>query len=74
MLLLAPLSQAAAQPYSVGVEAWGQLDPNMGLIIVEGSARKYPYVDAEALIWAGAGTPQFGLRGNEMTFEALVVS
>ena len=46
----------------------------MGLIIVEGSARKYPYVDAEALIWAGAGTPQFGLRGNEMTFEALVVS
>jgi hypothetical protein len=74
LLLLAPLSQAAAQPYSVGVEAWGQLDPNTGLIIVEGSARKYPYVDAEALIWAGAGAPQFGLRGNEMTFEALVVS
>ena len=74
MLLLGPLPPAAAQPYSVGVEAWGQLEPNMGLIIVEGSARKNPYVDAEALIWAGAGTPQFGLRGNEMTFEALVVA
>jgi len=58
----------------VGAELWGQLDPNVGLIILEGSTRKYPYVDAEALIWGGAGSPQLGLRGNEATFEALVVS
>jgi hypothetical protein len=74
LLLLAPLPQAAAQPHSVGAELWGQLDPNVGLIILEGSTRKYPYVDAEALIWGGAGSPQFGLRDNEATFEALVIS
>ena len=74
LTLLAPLSQAAAQPHSVGVEAWGQLDPNNGLIVVEASTSKYPYVDAEALIWGGAGSPQYGLRGNEFTFEALVAT
>jgi hypothetical protein len=58
----------------VGAELWGQLEPNVGLIIVEGSTRKYPYVDAEALIWGGAGSPQLGLRDNQATFEALVVS
>ena len=58
----------------MGVEAWGQLDPNVGLIVVEGSTRKYPYVDAEALIWGGAGSPQYGLRDNEFTFEALVAT
>ena len=74
LLLLAPLPRAAAQPHSVGVELWGQLDPNVGLVILEGSTRKYPYIDAEALVWAGAGSPQFGLSGNEATFEALVVA
>ncbi len=73
-LLFASLSPAAAQPHSVGAELWGQLDPNVGLIIVEASTRKYPYVEAEALVWGGAGSPQFGLRGNEATFEALVVT
>ena len=58
----------------MGAELWGQLDPNVGLIILEGSTRKYPYVDAEALIWGGAGSPQYGLRDNEATFEALVIS
>ena len=74
LLLLAPLSQAAAQPHSVGAELWGQVDPNVGLFIVEGSTRKYPYVDAEALVWGGAGSPQYGLRDNGATFEALIVS
>jgi hypothetical protein len=74
LALLAPLPGASAQPHSVGAELWGQLDPNVGLIILEGSTRKYPYIDAEALIWGGAGSPQLGLRGNEATFEALVVS
>jgi hypothetical protein len=74
LTLLTPVSKAAAQPHSVGAELWGQLDPNVGLIIVEASTRKYPYVDAEALIWGGAGSPQYGLRDNEATFEALVVS
>ena len=74
LLLLAPLSQAAAQPHSVGAELWGQVDPNVGLFIVEGSTRKYPYVDAEALIWGGAGSPQYGLGGNEFQVEALVAA
>ena len=74
MVFLAPLPRAAAQPHSVGAELWGQLDPNVGLIILEGSTRKYPYVEAEALIWGGAGSPQYGLRDNQATFEALVVS
>lgn len=69
-----PATMASAQPHSVGAELWGQLDPNVGLIILEGSTRKYPYVDAEALIWGGAGSPQFGLRDDEATFEALVIS
>jgi len=74
LLLSSQSSTAAAQPHSVGAELWGQLDPNVGLIIIEGSTRKYPYVDAEALIWGGAGAPQFGLRDNEFTFEPLVIS
>ncbi|MBT8464940.1 MAG: hypothetical protein KJO57_09650, partial [Deltaproteobacteria bacterium] len=74
LAILAPSSPALAQPHSVGVEAWGQLDPNVGLIVVEGSTRKYPYVDAEALVWGGAGSPQYGLRDNEFTFEALVAT
>ena len=65
---------ASAQPHTLGAELWGQLEPNVGLIVLEGSTRKYPYVDAEGLIWAGAGTPQFGLRDNQMTVEALVLT
>ena len=67
-------SQAAAQPHTLGAELWGQLEPNVGLIVLEGSTRKYPYVEAEGLVWAGAGTPQFGLRDNQMTVEALVLT
>ena len=70
----APLAPASAQPHSVGAELWGQLEPNVGLIVLEGSTRKYPYVEAEGLVWAGAGTPQFGLRDNQMTVEALVLT
>ena len=73
LALLTPLPKAAAQPHSVGAELWGQLDPNVGLIILEGSTRKYPYVEAEGLIWGGAGSPQYGLD-NDATFEALIIS
>ncbi len=72
--LLVSSTKAAAQPHSLGAELWGQLEPNVGLIVLEGSTRKYPYVEAEGLIWAGAGTPQFGLRDNQMTVEALVLN
>ena len=58
----------------MGAELWGQIDPNVGLFIVEGSTRKYPYVDAEALIWGGAGSPQYGLRDDEFQVEALVAA
>ena len=43
-------------------------------MVIEGSSRKYPYVDAEGLIWAGAGTPQFGLRDNTFRAQALVLT
>jgi hypothetical protein len=65
---------ATAQPHSLGAELWGQLEPNVGLIVIEGSTRKYPYVEAEGLVWAGAGTPQFGLRDNQFRAEALVLN
>jgi hypothetical protein len=67
-------SSAAAQPHSLGAELWGQLEPNVGLIVLEGSSRKYPYVDAEGLVWAGAGSPQFGLRDNVLRAEALILT
>ena len=44
------------------------------MLVIEGSSRKYPYVDAEGLVWAGAGTPQFGLRDNQLTAEALILA
>jgi hypothetical protein len=70
----APIGRAAAQPHTLGAELWGQLEPNVGLLVLEGSSRKYPYVDAEGLVWAGAGAPQFGLRDNVMRVEALVLT
>ncbi|MBW2189790.1 MAG: hypothetical protein JRG93_09415 [Deltaproteobacteria bacterium] len=64
----------SAQPHRVGAELWGQLEPNAGLIILEGSSRKYPYIDAEALVWGGAGATQLGSSDNDATFEALVMT
>jgi len=65
---------ASAQPHRLGAELWGQLEPNAGMIILEGSSRKYPYIDAEALVWGGAGATQLGLSDNQATFEALVMT
>ncbi len=64
---------AHAQPHRLGAELWGQAGPNYGLLLVEGSTRKYPYVDAEALVWGGVGAPQFGFD-TAATFEALIVT
>lgn len=72
--LLLPASNSQAQPHRLGAELWGQLDPNMGLIILQGSSRLYPYIDAEAMIWGGAGASQFSLNDDAFTFEALVVA
>lgn len=73
-LVGAPASSATAQPHTLGAELWGQLAPNAGLIVLEGSSRKYPYVDVEGLVWAGAGAPQLGLRDNVLRAEALVLA
>ncbi len=64
---------ARAQPHRVGVELWGQANPNYGLLILEGSTRKYPYVDAEALIWGGIGASQLGFD-DSADIEALVIA
>jgi len=74
LLVVAAAAPAAAQPHTLGAELWGQLEPNVGLIVLEGSSRKYPYVDVEGMVWAGAGTPQFGLRDDVMRVEALVLA
>jgi hypothetical protein len=68
------VSTTSAQPHRLGAELWGQLEPNAGMIILEGSSRKYPYIDAEALVWGGAGATQWGLSDNQATFEALVMT
>jgi len=73
-LLILPVSRTQAQPFRLGAELWGQLDPNAGLIIVQGSSRKYPYIDAEALVWGGAGATQYDLSDDAFTFQALVVA
>ncbi|MGB5811173.1 MAG: hypothetical protein WBG86_11620 [Polyangiales bacterium] len=65
--------EASAQPHRLGVELWGQANPNYGLVIVQGSTRKYPFVDAEALVWGGVGASQTGFD-TDPTFEALVVT
>ncbi len=68
-----PATTALAQPHRVGAELWGQANPNYGLIILEGSTRKYPYVDAEAMIWGGIGASQLGFDdGAEI--QALVIA
>lgn len=72
--LAAPKAPASAQPHTLGAELWGQLEPNVGLIVLEGSSRKYPYVDVEGLVWAGAGSPQLGLRDDQFTAEALILA
>lgn len=64
---------AGAQPHRLGVELWGQANPNSGLIILDGSTRKYPYIDVEALVWGGIGATQFGFD-DDATFEALVAT
>jgi len=72
-LTFALTSVARAQPHRLGVDLWGQANPNYGLIVLQGSSRKYPYVDAEALVWGGVGAPQFGFD-ESATFEALVIT
>lgn len=59
-------ARVAAQPHTVGAEVWGQANPGVGLLVLQGSTRKYPYVDAEALLWAGVG--------EENEIDALVIS
>ncbi len=66
-------TSASAQPHRVGAELWGQANPNYGLIILEGSTRKYPYVDAEAMIWGGIGAPQYGFD-DSAEVQALVIA
>lgn len=72
--MITPHSPVSAQPHTLGAELWGQVEPNVGLIVLEGSSRKYPYVDVEGLVWAGAGAPQNGLRDDQMTAEALILA
>lgn len=68
-----PVENASAQPHRLGAELWGQANPNDGLIILQGSTRKYPYIDAEALVWGGIGASQLGFD-DDPRFEALVAT
>ncbi len=38
-----------------GVDLWGQAEPGQGLLVLRGSAKATPWIDAEAMVWGGVG-------------------
>ncbi len=48
-------STTHAQSSSLGVDAYGQVEPGQGLLVLRGSSKALPWIDAEAMVWAGAG-------------------
>lgn len=44
-----------AQTSRLGVDAYGQAEPGQGLLVLHGSSKALPWIDAEAMVWAGAG-------------------
>ena len=48
--------RASAEPLRVRGDAIAEARSPSGLVVLQGQDRKYPWVDAEALVWAGART------------------
>jgi hypothetical protein len=50
----APASPAAADPYRLRADALAQAQSPVGLLVLRGQDRLRPWLDAEAVVWAGA--------------------
>ncbi|HMJ55744.1 MAG TPA: hypothetical protein VK540_26900 [Polyangiaceae bacterium] len=48
--------QALGEPLRLRADAIAEARAPAGLVVLQGQDRKYPWVDAEALVWAGART------------------
>jgi hypothetical protein len=46
--------QAGAEPLRIRGDAIAETRSPAGLVVLQGQDRKYPWVDAEAMVWAGA--------------------
>jgi hypothetical protein len=59
VVLVATTRWASADPYRLGVDAVGYTQAPqspVGLIVLQGEDKAHPWVDAEALVWAGNGS------------------
>src|SRR3954469_25825841 len=56
----------AADPLRMRAEALAEARAPAGLIVLQGQDRKYPWIEAEALVWAGAR--------SELTGDVLVMT
>ena len=59
-------SPATAEPLRLRADAIAEARAPAGLLVLQGQHRQYPWVDAEALVWAGART--------DATADVLVLS
>jgi hypothetical protein len=59
-------STAIAEPLRLRADAYAEARAPAGLLVLQGQDRQYPWVDAEALVWAGART--------DATADVLVLS
>jgi hypothetical protein len=59
-------ARALADPLRLRADALGEARAPAGLVILQGQHRQYPWVDAEAMVWAGART--------DATADVLVLS
>lgn len=48
------LRTASAEPLRLRADAIGEARAPVGLVILQAADRKYPYIDAETLVWTGA--------------------
>jgi hypothetical protein len=59
---------ARAEPLRLRADAIGEARAPVGLVVLQASDKKYPYVDAETLVWTGARadpTATLGWAGTE---------
>jgi hypothetical protein len=49
-------TKARAEPLRLRADAYAETRAPAGLLVLQGQDRQYPWVDAEALVWAGART------------------
>ena len=65
-LALSPALTAQAEPLRLRGEALGETRSPVGLLVLEGRGRERPWLEAEGLVWTGAG--------DELEADALVIA